>query len=164
MQLQCAGTRQCYLQFQTHNNRETDVKIKSRIRGVTLVELMVVVAIVGILGTIAVSSYRNSTMRSRRAEAKIALMTIKVEQEKFFLQNRQYATTVTALNVPAITAHSYYNIGLTTSSANSQYSATATATGGQTGDTDCQVFTVDGIGNQTSTNSSGTSSTAICWR
>ncbi len=143
------------------------MKNKSGMRGVTLIELLTVVAIIGILGTIAMSSYRNSILRSHRAEAKIALMTIKVEQEKFFLQNRRYARSAemtTDLHVNASTQRGYYTIALTTANTDTTYSATATAAGGQADDSACKAFTVTSAGNQTSTDSSNADSSSTCWK
>ena len=71
----------------------------TRARGFSLVELMTVVAIVAILGTIAVSSYRAYTLRATRTEGRLALLAIQVGQEKFFLQNNQYAQ-----NIPTVIA------------------------------------------------------------
>jgi type IV pilus assembly protein PilE len=146
------------------------VKTKSSMRGVTLIELMTVIVIIAILGSVAVSSYQNSIRRSHRADAKIALMTIKVEQEKFFLQNMRYAkstelTTATGLNLKASTEHGYYTVAISNTDTTNftDYSATATATGGQAQDTDCSTFTVKSDGSQTAKKNGGTVNNA-CWK
>ena len=70
-------------------------------RGVTLLELMVVVVIVGILASVAYPSYQSFTLRARRADAQQTLMDIAARQERFFGDNRNYATTFAQLGYPA---------------------------------------------------------------
>src|SRR5437868_3569714 len=57
---------------------------KSRSGGFTLVELMVVVAIIGILASIAIPNYRRYQARARQSEAKIGLSTIYTAEQGFF--------------------------------------------------------------------------------
>ena len=60
--------------------------------GVTLLELMAVVMVIGILGMIAIPSYRQYVMRAQRTEAKAALLQLQTNQERFYLANRTYGT------------------------------------------------------------------------
>jgi type IV pilus assembly protein PilE len=60
-------------------------------RGFTLVEVMIVVAIVGILATVAVPSYRDYVLRSRLVEATSALSDARVRLEQAYADNRSYA-------------------------------------------------------------------------
>lgn len=62
-----------------------------RQHGFTLIELMIVIVIVSILAGIAYPSYRNTVLKSRRSEAKIALMEIANLQERFFMENNSYS-------------------------------------------------------------------------
>jgi type IV pilus assembly protein PilE len=64
-------------------------KLKSS-KGMTLIELMIVVAIVGILSAIAYPSYTEYVLRGRRAEARTALMDLMQQQERYFTQNNTY--------------------------------------------------------------------------
>ena len=64
----------------------------ARQRGVTLIELMIVVVVLAILGSISVSTYRRYMLRANRTDATTMLLRIQVAQEKFFLQNNGYAT------------------------------------------------------------------------
>jgi type IV pilus assembly protein PilE len=138
-------------------------------RGFTLIELMVVVAIVAILATIATASYRNYTMRATRTEGRIVLLAIQVAQEKFFLQNSQYAqsiATITAdppgglgirdINASGVTNGGHYSFTIAATA--NTYTLTATAIGSQATDSGCTVFTVNDQGQRTPLDSSG------CWR
>ena len=68
----------------THNNR-----------GFTLIELMIVVAVIGILAAIAVPSYRSYVVRAARVEAQTELLELASLQEKIFLNSNSYAYSVT---------------------------------------------------------------------
>lgn len=137
--------------------------MKTKNLGFSLIELMVVLAIVGVLASIAVPGYRNYLLRSHRAEAKAELLAIAAAQEKFYLQSNTYATNAllddappTGLGRQATTAGGFYTIAIAAGANNRVFSATATATGGQTRDTDCLTFTIDQAGTRTATS-------ANCW-
>lgn len=72
-----------------------------RQRGFTLVELMIVVAILGILAAIAVPMYRGYVSSAKQAEAKANLETIRLLQEQFFADRRTY---VAGANTAALRA------------------------------------------------------------
>lgn len=65
-------------------------------RGFTLIELMIVIAIVGIIMTIAVPNYTEYVMRSRITRATAALSDMRVRMEQFFQDNRLYPTACNA--------------------------------------------------------------------
>ena len=66
-------------------------------KGVTLVELMIVIVIVGILAALALPNYRQYVAKAKRNEAKAALMQIATLQERFYLQNNTYTQDLTQL-------------------------------------------------------------------
>ncbi len=136
--------------------------MKSKNRGVTLIELMVVILVVGILAAFAVPSYRQYLLRTHRAEAKSALLNLAAAQEKFYLQNNIYATdgeltdaAPDGLGMTATTENGYYSIEITAADADG-FSATATAEDGQADDGHCATFTIDQAGAKTATS-------ADCW-
>ena len=67
-------------------------------RGLTLVELMVAVAIVAVLATIAVVSYKKHIQRARVTEGMTFLMDVKMKQETYFSTYSQYVSTGTSHN------------------------------------------------------------------
>lgn len=137
-------------------------------KGVTLIELMVVIAVVSILGTIAMTSYRNNVTRGNRVDATAALLRLAAQQEKLYIVNNTYANTaaLAALGLTT-TDRGYYtltvgpdpNTGLMTTG----FVATATpvAGGPQANDPMCTTLTLD---NQGARGSSGTAAINDCWK
>lgn len=125
-------------------------------RGVTLIELMIVVAIVAILGTVAAASYRGHVLRSNRAEAKSALLSIQAAQEKYYLNQHEYTNDLSLLFLPATTERGHYTIELALDGEG--YTAEATAVGSQVADTECPTFSIDEAGRRLPT-----PGTSPCW-
>jgi type IV pilus assembly protein PilE len=123
-------------------------------RGFTLVELMVVVAIVAILTLVAFPAYQDQMRKTRRSDAKVALTELANRQEKFFSDNQRYTGTI--VGSPGLTytmslsPERYYTLSAQAPS-NTSYTLTATAvaTGPQGADTACQVMTINQNGNKT---------------
>ena len=76
---------------------ELHAKPSRRIAGLTLIELMVVLLIVGILAAVAVPSYRQYVIRAHRTEAKTALLRLAANQERHYLQNNTYTDDLALL-------------------------------------------------------------------
>ncbi len=70
-------------------------------RGVTLIELMVVVAIVAIVFAFAFPSYERYVVRAKRTVAQNALMQVADRQQQFFMDNKRFAADLTNLGYPA---------------------------------------------------------------
>lgn len=145
----------------------------ARQRGVTLIELVVVVMIVGILAAVAVPSYRNYVIRSQRSDAKDALLALATQQEKHYLQCNTYASILeTATDCAAgelqatdVSKNGWYDLDVPAADATA-FSVRATAINGenQWQDTECRTFLVDQAGVRTATDDGGTDNTEECWR
>lgn len=130
-------------------------------RGFTLIEVMIAVAIIGVLSMVALPSFLDSMRKSRRAEAFTALAALQQAQERFRSSNATYAANdvlTSALRVNATTASGYYAIAITASSATG-YTATATASNGtsQANDGNCKVLGVQMAAGNLSYGASATS-------
>jgi type IV pilus assembly protein PilE len=123
-------------------------------RGITLMELMIVVVIIGILTAMAYPSYRQYVAKAKRNEAKSALLQIATLQERFYLSNGTYTTAMTKLGFPVdanfMTASSSYVVNVTAATPAS-FSATATYQKGDAEAGKCATFSIDGVGSKTST-------------
>jgi len=81
--------------------------------GFTLIELMIVVAIIAVLATIAVPTYNDYVVNARRSEAQSALQEAMNRQERFYTSNNAYTANMTNLgydNNPAITEDGWYQV------------------------------------------------------
>lgn len=127
-----------------------------RIRGMTLVELLVVVVIVGILAAFAYPNYRDFVARGKRNEAKAALLQIATNQERWYLNNSTYTCDLDDVGVQAVTGSGAYAVAID-SCDSSDFGATATFQDGGAEAARCLTFTIDGRGQRTS------APDADCW-
>ncbi len=134
--------------------------MKRRQRGVTLMELLTVVVIVGILTAIAYPSYREQVRRSNRTEARVALEQTAGALEKCYTRYMQYNDSA---NCPSATQfddedgfdtpRGNYRITAPTLDA-TQFTVRADAQGAQASDATCTRLELDQTGNRTP---------AACW-
>jgi len=129
-------------------------------RGMTLLELMIVVTIVAILASIAIPSWNSQVQKARRADARNILLATQVEQEKYRANNGTYASSLGDLGLSSYATGDYYDLSIVSSSATAFVASAAPNTnGGQNGDS-CGTFAV----NQSGVDESGDyASIADCW-
>ena len=140
--------------------------------GITLLELMVVVAIISLISAFAYPSYMEFVVRAKRGVGKSILMQVADRQQQFFMDNKRYAGVLTQLGFPSdpiVVADdggfvadgdstSVYSVSLSNTTATS-YTATAAPLQNQASkDTECGSLTL------THTGAKGKSGAGLnCW-
>lgn len=146
--------------------------------GFTLIEIMIVVVIIGVLAAIALPMYTQYVLKSRRSDAKTALLDLASRQERYYTVNNAYTASAVNLGYGAGTAFpinvapsgkAYYTLSVTVTAGSATalpgFVATATpiATTNQVGDV-CYTYQLDQTGAQSNLNSGGTAITGqSCW-
>jgi len=139
--------------------------------GFSLTELMVALAIIGILASVALPSYQANVRKTYRQSAKAVLLQVVLRQDQFMANNKSYATTLTALGYDD---NSYYvdENGAYSTGANASYlvainnatavsfDISATPQNNQVKDTLCSTLTINSTGLKTV---SGSLDAGDCW-
>jgi type IV pilus assembly protein PilE len=149
--------------------------------GFTLVELMIALTIIAVLASIALPLYSKQVQKSRRVDARTAVMDLAGREERFLSTSGSYATTWAQLgfaiggNTTAATpvGSGYYQLsaipvaGVAATNTPPSYTVSATVIAGsnQVSDLQCQYFSVDNTGKQFSsaTNAGGADTSTTCW-
>lgn len=134
-------------------------------QGFTLIEVMIVVAIIGIIAAIGIPQYTDYVTRSRIPEAVSTLANARVRLEQFFQDNRNYngdglAATVTC--GVAFTATTYFTYACVSANSGQSYVVTATGRGAMAGFS----YTVDQAntrGSAIAASSAWPAAAAACW-
>ncbi len=116
-------------------------------RGFTLIEVMIAVAIVGILTAIALPAYRNYELRAELVAGTNQLSTERTLMEQFYQDNRTYVGGPCATSQSVGSSGAKFNVACTATPTATAYTITATGTGAVAG----FAFTIDQSGNQTTT-------------
>lgn len=137
------------------------MKMKStphQVKGLTLIEMMTVVAVVGIISAIAWPIFEGQRMKQRRAQAVAAAVRISGELQSYFSNNN---FTYVGYAPSATVTASLTNYSVTTALAASTYTVTLTAINSQAGDADCTTLTINNLGQKGYTGSAP--SAVRCW-
>lgn len=119
-----------------------------RSRGITLIELMVVVVIIGILAAIAYPSYQNQVRKTRRADGKAVLMETAQQLERCYTRFASYANGGCGVgNGDNVTSAEEYYVVAVTSDANS-FTLDAAPQGDQVNDAGCGTLRLTNTGLQ----------------
>ncbi len=133
--------------------------------GFSLIELLVTVVLLGIMASLAIPAYTAYVQAARRADARLALVQVSSQLEKFYSDNLGYTSNLGALGfVSAYSPERHYTISVAGVS-NSGYRvvATAVADGKQGGDVSCTSFSLDSSGRQAALDADGADATDECW-
>ena len=148
-------------------SRFNQVRLRNK-AGFTLIELMIVVAIIGIISSIAYPSYRESVRRTNRVAAGAILLENAQFMERFFTENSTYVGAVlpTAMTkVPKEGTKVNYNVSINGATATGYtLQAIPSAGGGMVGD-DCGTLTLTNLGVRSAAGGSPAAgkSVAQCW-
>jgi type IV pilus assembly protein PilE len=108
---------------------------RSRVTGFTLIEMMCVLAIAGVLSSVAFPTFQYAVHKARRADALLALLQAQLAQERYRADHRSYGS-LEDIRVPAVSPAGHYRLAMTSSDMG--YEVHAVANGAQSADAECR--------------------------
>ena len=144
-------------------------KSSCRQRGFTMIELMLVVAILAIIAAFAVPAFNKSAIRAKRSDALVALEQAAAAQERFFAINSRYSDNADPFaGTDEVTSpQGLYTVTVAVNGAQSTYTATAEPvdSGAQSQDADCTAFTLTNTGQKGSSGAFASAGRPMdCWK
>lgn len=136
-------------------------------RGFSLIELLITVAIIGILASIALPSFQEYMKKAKRSDAVAAALSLQLAQEKFRGNCALYADTLggasnncasQTIKHSSLSSDGYYKLTLSGVTGNS-FKIIATPQGGQANDSACKPMTIT----INASNPDGLKAPALCW-
>jgi type IV pilus assembly protein PilE len=142
--------------------------------GFTLVDVVAALAIVALLASVSVPSYRAYLLRAHRSEARAALLALAAAEEGFHTTCNAYASVLddttesscgtSSLRFPLIVGQGAYSLDVTSADAAAWAAiATAIAGGPQQADDRCRALGLTSTGNRTARAADGTANHVECW-
>lgn len=138
---------------------------RKKTAGFTLVEILIAVAVISILATIALPLYDRQVQKARRTDGRAALSNIALAQERFYTVNGSYTTNLANLDISSDlqggnSEEGYYTLAISTTNATTvpDFTITGTATSAQSGDSDCTAMNLTHLGVK-----GGSPANNLCW-
>lgn len=143
----------------------TIISSHKKSQGFSLIELLIVIAIIGIIAAIAIPSYSQYMTKTRRIDGTTFLIEAAGEQFRYFSEYNQYTDEMSDLGygdaATAVSEEGYYTVSIVSGSATSYVLTATPVVGGlQADDGACTTFTLSSSDQKGVT---GTGSVADCW-